>query len=95
MIDRERRIARAKMGEGGERHHCFLRGADRGAGRGGAAAGIGERIVRRVAGRVAGDLRGAVAAPVPLFVGGALGDHGARQRLVACVPLTAPPLVLT
>ena len=72
----------------------LVRGADRGAGRGAAAAGIGERIVGLVARRVAQRSGGRRAALASL-PGGALAVTVPAIALVACVPLTAPPAVLT
>jgi hypothetical protein len=48
VIDRERRIARVKTGNGGEWYHSFVRGANCGTRRGGAVTGVGQGLLARL-----------------------------------------------
>src|SRR5258708_31135479 len=57
MIDRERRVTRLVMREGGERHHGLGMRADGGAGRCAAASGVSDLVRAEIARRIAGNLR--------------------------------------
>ena len=78
MVHRQRRVARAEFGEGGQWHHRFLAGADGGARGSTALAGVGERIGCRIARRTAGD-----AGRIGRTAGGAAGGGDRADHRVA------------
>ena len=92
MIDGERDVARREVGDRAQRYHGLGVGAHGRAGRCRALAGIADRVEREIAGGVGRRRDGggvAVAADVfgPLTV--------PATALVAWVPPTVPPAVLT